>query len=199
MFLCDVMGHGVRAALGTAIVRTVVEEISHREKDPGPFLEHMNQVLLPILRQEQELLFATACYMILDVAAGTVRLAIAGHPPPIWIDADRQHAEWLLTDRRSAGPALALCEGAAYETVERGISPGDAVLLFTDGICEVAGADREEFGEERLLAAVQRHQALALPALFPQLLNEARLFAAEGGFEDDICLAGFRLKGLLPD
>ena len=50
ILLCDVMGHGVWAALGTAIVRGgVVEDISHQKKDPGQFLGRLNQVLMPIL------------------------------------------------------------------------------------------------------------------------------------------------------
>ena len=198
IFLCDVMGHGVRAALGTAIVRAMVEEISDKEKDPGKFLEHMNHVLMPILRQEDLFLYSTACYMVLDVSTGLVRFANAGHPMPIYVDAQSGCADWLVGDRSSAGPALAIHEDAEYPTIERKIRPGDAVLMYTDGIYEVAGASQEEFGEDRLLSAVQQHMGLDLPELFPALLNEARRFAAEEAFDDDVCLVGFRLRDLLP-
>ena len=67
IFLCDVMGHGVRAALGTAIVRAMVEEISHQEMDPGGFLEHMNRALIPILRQGGEFMFATGQFDVLPL------------------------------------------------------------------------------------------------------------------------------------
>jgi sigma-B regulation protein RsbU (phosphoserine phosphatase) len=198
IFLCDVMGHGVRAALGTAIVRAMVEEISHQEKDPGQFLNHMNKVLMPILRQEDEFLYATACYLVLDVSTGKIRMANAGHPAPILLDAGSEHAEWFQNEPSSAGPALAICEDAEYKTAQRTIQPGDAVVLFTDGIYEVAGAGQEEFGEQRLLAAAGRHRDLPLQELFPALLNDARQFATEGAFDDDVCLVGFRLYGLLP-
>lgn len=197
IFLCDVMGHGVRAALGTAIVRAMVEELSIQEKDPGQYLHHMNRVLLPILRQDDLFLYATACYLVVDVATGLVRFANAGHPMPILLDAGRGCAEWLMNDRAFAGPALAICEEAEYRTVERLLQPDDAVMLFTDGIYEVAGSNQEEFGEERLLAAAQRHQDLALRDLLPSLLNEARLFATDGAFDDDVCLVGLRLRSLL--
>jgi phosphoserine phosphatase RsbU/P len=197
IFQCDVMGHGVRAALGTAIVRAVVEEISHQKKDPGQFLLHMNQVLLPILRQEDEFLYATACYMVVDVSTGLVRMANAGHPTPMLLDAAKEQAEWFIADGACAGPALAICEDPEYTTAERSIHPGDGVVLFTDGIYEVAGAGHEEFGEQRLLGAAGRHAALSLQELFPALLNEARNFAVEGAFDDDVCLVGFRLCELL--
>ena len=197
IFLCDVMGHGVRAALGTAIVRAVVEEISHQKRDPGQFLLHMNKVLLPILRQEDEFLYATACYMVVDVSTGLVRMANAGHPTPILLNAAKEQSEWFVADRSCAGPALAICEDPEYITVERTIHPGDGVVLFTDGIYEVAGAGQEEFGEQRLLGAAGRHAERSLQELFPALLNEARNFAAEGAFDDDVCLVGFRLCELL--
>ena len=198
ILLCDVMGHGVRAALGTAIVRAMVEEISHQKRDPGQFLQHMNQVLLPILRQEDEFLYATACYMVVDISTGLVRMANAAHPTPMLLDAAKEQSEWFISDESCVGPALALCEAPGYTTVERTIHPGDLVFMFTDGIYEVAGAGQEEFGEQRLLGAAGRHAALSLNELFPALLNEARQFAAEGAFDDDVCLVGFRLFDLLP-
>jgi len=53
---CDVMGHGVRAALGTALIYAMVEELSQKEDDPGLFLGSLNKLLLPILRQEDTFL-----------------------------------------------------------------------------------------------------------------------------------------------
>lgn len=195
ILLCDVMGHGVRAALGTAIVRGVVEDISHQKKDPGQFLGHLNQVLTPILRQGDLFLFATACYMVLDVSTGTLRYANAGHPVPIILCEGQ--SEWLMDACAVAGPALAIDIESEYETGERVIHPDDLVFMFTDGVYEVAGPDREEFGEERLLAAIKRHKDLPLQELFSALLNDARHFSEDGKFEDDICLVGFQLKKLL--
>lgn len=197
IFLCDVMGHGVRAALGTALIRAVVQEISPLEQDPGRYLARMNDLLLPILRQEDVFLYATACYLIVNVADGKVRFANAGHPLPLHIDSQTKEAKWLLDDHSLRGPALAITEGVEYTTIEKTINPGDAVLMYTDGIYEVAGADKEEFGEDRLLEAAQKHRKLPLPYLFPGLLNEACLFAKEGAFDDDVCLVGFQLKELL--
>lgn len=197
IFLCDVMGHGVRAALGTAIVRAVVEEISDDKKEPAEFLGHMNNVLLPILRQEDEFIYATACYLVLDMSSGMVRLSNAGHPMPILVDAANQRAEWFEHGEGSAGPALAICEEYQYSTFKRKIRPGDAMVLFTDGIYEVAGAGQEEFGEQRLLSTVQQHAKLSLKDLFPAILNQARRFAADGVFDDDVCLVGFRLVDLV--
>jgi sigma-B regulation protein RsbU (phosphoserine phosphatase) len=198
IFLCDVMGHGVHAALGTAIARALVEEISHQKRNPADFLKHMNQVLYPIMQQGDDCLFVTACYLVVDVSTGVVRMARAGHPAPILLNGSTQRAEWFAADQASCGLALALTENAEYQTVERQLHAHDAVVLFTDGIYEVAGAGQEEFGEQRLLAAVERHEKLSLRELLPALFNEARDFAAGNTFDDDVCLVGFRLVDLLP-
>ena len=198
VFLCDVMGHGVRAALGTAFVRAMVEEISAIENDPGRFLTHMNRVLLPILQQEDVLLFTTACYLVVDVADGSVRAASAGHPLPMYFSGADGSVRWLFEDRSWCGPALALCEGEDYPTIQIEMLPGDAIVMFTDGLFEVAGANRDELGEQRLLEIARRHARLALPNRFTAILDDARQFSSKGTFEDDVCLIGFRLKATMP-
>ncbi|MEK6193606.1 MAG: SpoIIE family protein phosphatase, partial [Deltaproteobacteria bacterium] len=194
IFLCDVMGHGVRAALGTSIVRAVVEEISHQKKDPGLFLNHMNQNLMPLFSQEDLFLFATACYMVLDVSTGRVRVANAGHPRPILLDAERKCAEGFMEEGMFWGPALAINEDASYATFERTIQPGDTVFMYTDGIDEVVNANQEEYGEAHLLESAQRFMDLPLSGLFSSMYDEACNFGPVSSLEDDVCLVGFRLQ-----
>jgi serine phosphatase RsbU (regulator of sigma subunit) len=71
--------------------------------------------------------------------------------------------------------------------------------MVTDGLYEVEGPDNNEFGEDRLLDAARRHAELPLAALFSSLINEARHFAEEGEFDDDICLVGFTFRKPLSD
>jgi sigma-B regulation protein RsbU (phosphoserine phosphatase) len=195
LFLCDVMGHGVQAALGTAIIRAMVEEISHQEKDPAWFLAHMNRVLTPILRQGDQFLYATACYMIIDVATGILRYSGAGHSVPIRIR--RESADWLIDQTSQTGPALAITADAVYETFECTVQPGDNVFMFTDGIHEVEGAGREEYGEARLLESAHRNRNLSLDELLPALFKDACSYAETGQVSDDVCLVGLKLHRYL--
>lgn len=199
IFLCDVMGHGVRAALGTALICAMVEEVSAEENDPGKFLGRMNELLLPILRQEDVFLYATACYMVFDAASGLLRFANGAHPVPLHFQALGNSARWLMDDESMRGPALAVCEGAQYQTFEKKIQPGDKVVMYTDGLYETESPDGEEFGEDRLLAAAGRFGALPLAELFPALVGEAAGFSGEGGFDDDVCLVGFTFRSPMED
>ncbi len=196
VFLCDVMGHGVRAALVTALICALVEETAAMEKDPGGFLARMNRLLIPILRQEDIFLYATACYMVFDTRTGLLKVANAGHPLPIHFQAAENSARWLMDDPAARGPALAITEDGGYQTLEQRIAPGDSVVMYTDGLYEVVGAGDAEFGENRLLEAAGRHRELELAQLFPALINEARHFALEGEFDDDICMVGFKCRAL---
>ncbi|MCF7817365.1 MAG: SpoIIE family protein phosphatase [Kiritimatiellales bacterium] len=194
IFLCDVMGHGVRAALVTALICAMVEDLSMEEKDPGRFLTRMNALLLPILRQEDMFLYATACYMVLDAATGHIRSANAGHPLPMHFQCEGSRVEWLADCAGVRGPALAIDPDPLYPTTEKTIQPGDSVVMFTDGLYEVAGADGEELGEERLLQHARQHAGLPLADLFPALIDDTRRYSATGTLDDDVCLVGFTFR-----
>jgi sigma-B regulation protein RsbU (phosphoserine phosphatase) len=198
ILLCDVMGHGVRAALGTALIYATLEELAQQELDPGKFLERMNERLLPVLRQEDVFLYATACYAVYDASSGRLQVANAGHPVPFFFHGQGSAASWLMDDDTLRGPALAISEDAVFQTQEIQLQPGDSVVMYTDGLYEVEGPDGEEYGEERLLQAARQYRNLALEELFPALINEVRHFSAEGEFDDDICLAGFKCRRLIP-
>jgi sigma-B regulation protein RsbU (phosphoserine phosphatase) len=151
-----------------------------------------------MMRQEDMLLFASACYLVIDASTGELSMANAGHPVPIHLKADGGQAEWLMDDPTLRGCALAIAEDATYETVSRQLQPGESVMIYTDGLYEVERADGEEFGEERLLAAARRHADVPLNGLFQALTNEARLFAEHGELADDVCMVGLHYKRSMP-
>ena len=70
------------------------------------------------------------------------------------------------------------------------------IFLFTDGLYEVEGSEGEEFGEERLLAAVRKRIRLPAETLFEELLGTVQSFAGKKDFEDDVCLVGMEAARL---
>ena len=189
IFLFDVMGHGVRAALVTALLRGLVHEQMHLADRPGMFLEQINRSLLTLLGQTGDLVFVTAIYVVVDATSGKVKMASAGHPAPLHL---RRRAGVVvpLLQPEGPGPALGLLPDTVYDGVETLLDPGDAILLFTDGLFEAANASGEEFSRGRLRAAVETRLALPTPLLIDVVLTDIRNFQATGtkGFEDDVCL-----------
>jgi sigma-B regulation protein RsbU (phosphoserine phosphatase) len=192
IFLCDIQGIGLRAALGTALIRGIAQEIASLGLEPGAYLGRMNQLLTPLLFQDEIPLDITACYLVFDVASGKVRYANAGHAQPLHLKKGGE-AAWL-EGHEQCGPPLGGMAAAVYQTIEQTLSPGDAVVLFTDGLLSVPNAEGEYFGRGRLLASVGKHGGEPLAALFDSMESTAAAFSADGTFTDDVCLVGFRLN-----
>ena len=198
VLICDVMGHGVRAALVTAIVRGLVEELRGKAGDPGSFTTEMNRSLCAILHQTATPLFATAFYAVVDAARGTVRWANAGHPPPFHVRRAAGEIGRLQQAGAKPGPALGIMNAAVYATLEQALAPGDLLLFFTDGLYELDGPDGTLYEMAQPTDAIARRHALPTAQLFDELLAELRHFSVTGEFSDDMCLVGTDVTRLLP-
>ena len=191
LLVCDVMGHGVRSALVTAMLRAFTEDLRPKAADPGALLTRLTQCLMGVLRQTGNLLFVTAAYAVVDLASGTLSYGQAGHPTG-FLRRLSGEVELLPAGGDVAGPALGLVDGFAYESGRRNLAEGDAVVLFTDGLTEARNASGEEWGEGRLLAEIALNGAISCEDLLPRVVEAAALFMEGKSFEDDLCLACLR-------
>jgi len=194
VFICDVMGHGVRAALVSAVIRGMLVELVRVMSDPGDVLAKINRTLVPIMRNAGTPMFATAFFMTADAASGEIQYANAGHPSPFLVRRNTARIERIGC--LAHGPALGLMRESSYRSARRKLAPHDFVMLFTDGIFEVDGPDEELFGQERLLEALRTRIGLPLEQIFDELLTEIRGFSVTENFEDDVCLLGMEVDHL---
>jgi sigma-B regulation protein RsbU (phosphoserine phosphatase) len=195
VFICDVAGHGVRSALVTAMIRAILEELKPFANDPGKFLTKLNQDLHAILRHAGTPLLTTAFYYVADWEAGTLRYSNAGHPKPLHIRRDAKRVEPLVNASGKSQPALGLFESPTYETSQTRLAPRDLIMLFTDGLYEVQGANHELYTQGMLVSEVQRRIPLPASELFDQILAQIRKFSDDGNFSDDVCLVGMEFRG----
>ncbi len=193
ILLCDVMGHGVRAALGTAIIRSLVEELSPIETEPGGFLTHMNSRICPIFRQSKDLMFITAIYIIIDTLSGKFRFASAGHPMPL-LHSNRVNPTGIPSNAPQ-NPALALIEDFQYETIERMLDPGDLLLLYTDGTYETCNANNEQYGVYQMKQILSANSEKPVSDILECILADMRNYSGEATFEDDVCMVGLKWMG----
>ncbi|VGO19117.1 PP2C family protein-serine/threonine phosphatase [Pontiella sulfatireligans] len=188
IFFCDVIGHGVRAALLTTFLRGLIEELVPQGDDPGALLGKINRSLKEVFGQSDSLLFATACYLVLDVSTGMIQFSNAGHPAPLCLQPANQVVAKLESPDQTPEPALGIVEGYAYTTQKYCLTAGEALLLYTDGVFEAYDANNEIYGEERLMAFIKQHLDLASELLMDELLHDVRCFSTSEDFEDDVCL-----------
>jgi sigma-B regulation protein RsbU (phosphoserine phosphatase) len=193
VFICDVMGHGVRSALVTAMMRAMVEELSSEANDPGGLLARMNRDLRVILREADDLMFATAHYLLIDSSKRWLHFAAAGHPRPLHLRRATGVVEPLGAPSDSRGPALGLFEEPAYPCGEGSIDRGDVLLFFTDGLFEAVNGSGMEFGEARLAAALADRRNQPVKVLLDELVTEVELFTGTRKFSDDICVLAMEL------
>jgi len=135
----DVQGHSVRAAALMGQVRIAMHSYARTGAPPEEILARTNQLLLELNSE----LFCSCLYAHIDVPGQRVRLASAGHPPPI-VRHRAHHAQVLDLP---AGLLLGVDEEPRFETVELPLPPGDLLALYTDGLVERPGTDlRQSIG-----------------------------------------------------
>jgi phosphoserine phosphatase RsbU/P len=181
------MGHGVRSALITSMLRALIESLGPEAADPGQLMTRLNTELTNILKQTGTVLFVTALYCALDSQTGQLRFAQAGHPLPLRIHSDNNQIEILSSESRKGGPALGLLPGAQYSSSAVSLSASDRLLLFTDGLVEAEDRDGRLFGIEGLISSLSRNLD-CVDQLLPRIEDDVRTFASSNDFKDDVCL-----------
>jgi sigma-B regulation protein RsbU (phosphoserine phosphatase) len=195
VFICDVTGHGVRAALVTAMIRALVEELKPIARDPGMFLRKINADLFTILKTTGSPMLTTAFYLVANWRTGIMRFANAGHPKPLLVRRPANGVEPLVNASGKSQPALGLFEDPPYQSSEINLAPGDLVMLFTDGLFEVQGLNEELYSQERLIMDVKTRLQKPAAQLFDELLAAVGNFSVDNAFADDVCLVGMEYTG----
>ena len=186
--ICDVMGHGVRAALITAMLRALIETHAVDAADPGRFLTELNNEFTRILKQTGTLVFATVLYCVINIRERDARFARAGHPAPLHVRRTAGEVGAVASGEGSNGPAMGLIPNAQYKTTEAKLSPGDFLLFFTDGVVEVEDKEGRDFGIEGLRESIRSNLDQPAESLLESLISDVYNFAGSTVLTDDACL-----------
>lgn len=188
LVIADVSGHNVGAALLMAEVRTFIQAEAKRLQNPDEILFALNEFLYEDLTRAE--LFITMFYLTYDANSGELSFANAGHNPPLVWRADTRSCEWLDAE----GLILGVTRSIAYEKKLVRLSPGDILLLYTDGITEASNSGKEMFGEDRLCSLLSRYQTLPPQQIIDSLLQQVRSFADNQALVDDVSLVVMKLE-----
>ena len=167
--LGDVTGHGIDAAADMAMAKFVFRSLARDHSEPSEFLAAANEIVLEEIGDGK---FITMLYVTADGRAGEVVCASAGHPSPRIVRAGAVEPLGLR------GLALGIAGSQAYEAEHVTLEPGDAAVLFTDGLLE-ARREGELYGEERLDASLAKHASLPAEELAVALVEDCRAFGGE--------------------
>jgi phosphoserine phosphatase RsbU/P len=186
--ICDVMGHGVRAALITAMLRALIETHAAEAADPSRFLTELNNEFTRILKQTGTLVFATVLYCVINIRERDARFARAGHPAPLHVRRMAGEVGVVASGEGSSGPAMGLIPNAQFKTSEAKLSPGDFLLFFTDGVVEVEDKEGRDFGIEGLRESIRSNLDQSAESLLEAIIRDVYNFAGSTVLTDDACL-----------
>ena len=189
LVLADIAGKGVSGALLMANLQANL-----RSQYPMA-VDNLPQLLASVNRlfyeSTDDASYATLFFADYDDASRKLRYANCGHLPPLLLRArgsskdlvaEAPNVEWL----RSTCTVMGLFEAWRCEIAEVRLTPGDTLVLYTDGITEAANADGDEFGEAHLLDTLGRHSHLPVESILQAVVGEVRQFCGGSEQQDDI-------------
>jgi len=194
LFVLDVSGHGVSAALLSVTLSRLLSPpsepssilIQHRDAldrpdvtPPAEVADRLNRLFPYDPATEQ---FATLLYGVLDVSTGDFRHASAGHPGPLHLPAGG-----FPVILESPGFPIGLAEEAFGERSVR-LAPGDRLYLYSDGLPDAMSPGGERFGDARLLEAIVRGRGEPLREGIATLLGEIARWHGGEHPQDDISI-----------
>ncbi len=164
--IADVADKGVPAALFMALTRSLLRGAAFSGREPNAVLKRVNRLVLADTRSD---LFVTMFYAILDTRTGEMHYANAGHNPPLISRRDDAVAQ--LAEH---GMAIGLFEPIEPPLKEMFIEPGQALMLYTDGLVDALNPRGEEFGMARLTDALIAASPLSAPEIVDTVMAAVR-------------------------
>ncbi len=188
VFIGDVAGHGVSAALFLSLLRSLTDRLNAAAgANPSRYLKELNSALV----DGGVFFFITALYGFFDLSEDGVefRFAKGGHTPPILHRAGEGSAVIL----KSGGIPVGLSGTAVFQEITVDIKPGDRVYLYTDGVIEIRNEEGVMIEPEGLRDIIARSGAMSLKESLDYIMDEAGRFQGSRRVEDDIVLIGFEM------
>jgi serine phosphatase RsbU (regulator of sigma subunit) len=177
--VADVSGKGVSSALLASFLQGAFLMAASDAIDIGGMLGRLNTFLLDRTRGEK---YATLFYCTLD-SSGRLSFANAGHCVPYLVGAAGK-----IRKLDSSSFPVGMLEEAVFEKQETVLAPGDKLVIYSDGVTETEGADRQFFGTERLHSVLSEHAHRGAADIHSALLDAVDRFAEGGAVRDDITL-----------
>jgi len=178
--LGDVSGKGLPASLLMANLQATIRGQTLVEATPKICLTRANQLLC---HSTDQCNFITFFYALLNHQTHALTYASAGHNPPVLFSANGTHR---MLERR--GLVLGIRGQSNYEEETVALQTGDLLVIYSDGIVEAMNHWQEEFGEERLIKAVQQHREQTATALSEKIIQTVKQHAGPAPQSDDITL-----------
>jgi len=182
----DVSGKGIPASLFMVRASSLARLLGRDIAEPERILARLNDELSA---DNPSGMFVTMLCAVFDPATGRMAMANAGHNRPVLLR-DGEPPRWAVS---GLGTALGFEPGLSFERTEVTLQPGDALVLYTDGVNEAFNAQAECYGNERLLGGLAAFTRKPAPEVTAGLLQQVRTFVAGAPQSDDLAVLVLRV------
>ena len=187
MVMADVSGKGVPAALFMMMSKILVNNFAMQGNSPAKVLELTNAT---ICQNNDEEMFVTVWFGILEISTGKITAANAGHEYPVIKKANGEFE--LFKDKH--GFVIGGMEGMTYREYEMQLEKGGTLFLYTDGVPEATNSNNVLFGTDRLLEVMNRHKDSDPQTLLTEIKAAVDKFVGEADQFDDLTMLGLKMQ-----
>jgi sigma-B regulation protein RsbU (phosphoserine phosphatase) len=181
MFLGDVSGKGIPASMFMVRAISLARLLAREIAEPDRILGRLNDELAA---DNPSGMFVTFICAVFEPESRRLTLANAGHCRPVLMPAN-EPPRWAV---KSLGTALGFETGLDFQRTELTLNPGDALILYSDGVSEAFNPQEECYGNDRLLADAGGSAGQPAPAITANLLKQVRAFASGAPQSDDLAI-----------
>jgi phosphoserine phosphatase RsbU/P len=183
----DVSGKGVPASLFMAVTKTLFKATAGNGGTPGEILARLNA---QICRDNESCMFVTLFCGILNIRTGQVDYGNGGHNLPYYL-----HQNGVSPLESPGGRVLGLVEQSPYASGRIVLGPGEALLLYTDGVTEAMNPSETLYSDQRLEQFLRTNRASAPHQIIGDLIGDVKQFAGGAPQSDDITVLGLLYIG----
>ena len=187
----DVSGKGVPASLFMAVTKTLFRATASNGGTPGEILARLNA---QICRDNDSCMFVTLFCAILNIRTGQVDYGNGGHNPPYYL-----HQRGVSPLENPGGRVLGLVEQSPYASGRMVLAPGEALLLYTDGVTEAMNPSETLYSDQRLEQFLGTNRGAAPRQIIGDLIGDVRQFAGRAPQSDDITVLALLYLGTTRD
>ncbi|MGM0903943.1 MAG: SpoIIE family protein phosphatase [Bacillota bacterium] len=183
IILLDVMGHGISSALITMSLHSLFQRLISYGLNTNIVMKELDQHLHSLFQNNEEARhYCTAIYLLIDTKKQKIEYINAGHPPAFWRDKNGEQHELF-----SKSVPIGMFEGIEYKTNSVTYSKGDRLLLYTDGITDLIGANH-------LSGLFSENRATSISTLKETIIASLEHQKNDNQRSDDQCLILIELK-----
>jgi len=184
IFISDVSGHGVSAALITSMIKALISAAGIEKRFPSYFLEFLNRNLYGDTGDN----FITAFYGIYNNVNKMLYYSRGGHNYPFLVRKNK------IIELRGKGSILGIFKNIKFTDSEIQLMKDDVILFYTDGLVEAVNTNREAFENTFLKILNQNSNSITMENLVSIIIEELRKFTKRDIFEDDVCIIAMKIN-----